>query len=528
MKKQYPKHVTSLCETETTNFLDDKLSNSFFLSRQYYFYYNSTKRVGEKRDISEELISNLHAFFRFAANKDSIHSIDHLIEHIAKSQYDILYSNINNQVKMVNPDGYDLLCIKSELTVEYLKTCYRNACKKYHPDVGGSNELMKIINNAYQTFHKLILEFIYVSNNDDNSSWYNFVFENSVDYFYMIGMFLVTVCTDIMAVDKAYEILKEIEIFGLDNNSKTRRAIFLYKEGDLRKLAQRLSIAGLRAEAEYVFKLFEAICLIENSMSVINIVKEEINKPTMRAVLLRHPIQISNSYRLGIIDETKHNKLMKPFHTFEEYRKSSENKLKDYACKYGFMEDLEIIPTDKLLQKPDRLVPEPGYGELRFENLKENQKVEYLNCFSKDIKFDLIRKYLWQRINSFFVVMIKSFNNVNHSDIIRECRFIESVFEKDKVPFHLVYELYNYLKSLSKLEREKRLEILNKFDSPKKEEMVLTFSFQRKSFQRQCKFQKTIEISNEYFDFAKLPLKTLEYIGTSGDYNPYGYPKKPS
>ncbi len=47
-------------------------------------------------------------------------------------------------------DAAKVLGLNGELTKEIIKTAYRRACSKYHPDKGGSLEMMKAVNKAYE------------------------------------------------------------------------------------------------------------------------------------------------------------------------------------------------------------------------------------------------------------------------------------------------------------------------------------------------------------------------------------------
>jgi len=48
-------------------------------------------------------------------------------------------------------DAAKLLEISGELTKEIIKRAYKKACSKYHPDKGGSTEMMQAINQAYES-----------------------------------------------------------------------------------------------------------------------------------------------------------------------------------------------------------------------------------------------------------------------------------------------------------------------------------------------------------------------------------------
>jgi len=47
-------------------------------------------------------------------------------------------------------DAAKILGLDGEITIDEVKTAYRKACSKYHPDKGGSLEMMKAVNLAYE------------------------------------------------------------------------------------------------------------------------------------------------------------------------------------------------------------------------------------------------------------------------------------------------------------------------------------------------------------------------------------------
>lgn len=48
-------------------------------------------------------------------------------------------------------DAINILGLDTEITEKTIKHAYRKACSKYHPDKGGSNEMMQAVNSAYET-----------------------------------------------------------------------------------------------------------------------------------------------------------------------------------------------------------------------------------------------------------------------------------------------------------------------------------------------------------------------------------------
>ena len=55
-------------------------------------------------------------------------------------------------------DAARILSITGTVTAESLKEAYRKACKTYHPDLGGSDEMMKIVNSAHEVLKAYLKE----------------------------------------------------------------------------------------------------------------------------------------------------------------------------------------------------------------------------------------------------------------------------------------------------------------------------------------------------------------------------------
>jgi curved DNA-binding protein CbpA len=52
---------------------------------------------------------------------------------------------------MKNEDAAKILGLDENITPETVKIAFRRAANKYHPDKGGSDEMMKAVNQAYET-----------------------------------------------------------------------------------------------------------------------------------------------------------------------------------------------------------------------------------------------------------------------------------------------------------------------------------------------------------------------------------------
>ncbi|MEK6967142.1 MAG: DnaJ domain-containing protein, partial [Nanoarchaeota archaeon] len=187
--------VLSQKEAEFINF-EISPTYLFAKTREYTLYYESLKGVKEKRDISLEMSEILEKVLTFAEDAKGISEIESLLSSEVSIDATKLKGSANSEAKRLHPKGYELLEIKESLALDYLKTYYRNACKKYHPDLGGSNEKMKIVNEAYNTFNKLLCEKEFNPEGEIDTNKRNF--STAKKYFSYITSLLFEIYTDIM------------------------------------------------------------------------------------------------------------------------------------------------------------------------------------------------------------------------------------------------------------------------------------------------------------------------------------------
>ncbi|KHE93069.1 MAG: J domain-containing protein [Candidatus Scalindua rubra] len=138
------------------NYLEDANISDYFKADEYFSYYKSQIHVAPRRDISEQILSHNIPFLFSLIDEDICKKIDNVIKDSIFNQTVDIKTNINNSAKAINHQGYKLLKIKDNLTPDYLKSCYRNAARKHHPDLGGKKKDMQIINEENGQFPQFI------------------------------------------------------------------------------------------------------------------------------------------------------------------------------------------------------------------------------------------------------------------------------------------------------------------------------------------------------------------------------------
>ena len=140
------------------DYLADRLLASYFEAREHESYYNSLKHVDTRRDFHETIIPVLIDFIGEALSSLNTSALDAVIEAAATARRVIRPAqDIVAEARRLNSVGFDLLAIGADLTLDSLKSRYRQAARKYHPDAGGSHEEMIQVNEAYNLIHELSL-----------------------------------------------------------------------------------------------------------------------------------------------------------------------------------------------------------------------------------------------------------------------------------------------------------------------------------------------------------------------------------
>ena len=304
---------------------------------------------------------------------------------------------------------------------------------KYHPDRGGNEKDIKIVNAAFSAFQQLLIEkrFPFDDEDSDEDPRENFAgsFSSIENFFIGIGVSTLTAATDIFAVDKAFDAFISLKRSRLLFTSFAKHNTILILD-DLKKLIVRLSMAGRSSEAIEVASFYKEGCKqqiagglnADHFNSRIEEIDLKLRSGKKDRPILKHRLQADNALRLGMITLQRHRELSIQFDADSEGIKYRQQILFDFCRNIGFIEDLGIYSTELLQKRKMPLVPEPGYGIVRFQQLTEDQQIEYLHSFSASTTYDLALKYLYIRISSYFVALIKNFVGIDNTRILIGCR----------------------------------------------------------------------------------------------------------
>ncbi len=509
---------TRLIESSPFNFLDDPIINDYFKADDYLNYYY-TLNANDRRNIAKEIISHNLSFLFSLDTKEIGSKVNKIIKdsNIGRINTD---TSINNTAKVINSEGYILLAINKKLTKDYLTECYRNASKKYHPDVGGSNEKMQIINTTVGQFRNII-KMHFLDANDIEDDYMKVKSLN--DFKFALAEQLFSICIDIFCLEKAiriYNYLKEnLLSFKKYNN------YFLDTNSDnLDKLAVRLYKSGNTKQAEMILDALKNMCntQVDRGLSqfyfdnIYNKCKNKLKGNEPARIIIRHTVQAQNAFRLNIIDKKKFDKLTKKYQDKKEIEHTAEDKLNEYILKHNFIIDLGIYEIPNGSPSKEYV---PGLDTFydRFEYLTMDQKIEYVNMFTHPVKLVLIRKYKKIRKISYLLSLIQNYNEFHSKEVIRECEILADILN-DK-SFLLIIEAHNYLMSIDSNERNKKLKLLNEMDYSTDPENIGMNSINLFELDfDQNKGMKRISVSEDYIEFMTASVQQLiEYKSTGKD-----------
>lgn len=526
----------SVCKNTSDDLFNDNVAVAYFKAEEYINYYRSFSRVEPKRDISIDFIDSVVPLFNMVNDGNAAEKIDYFI----KSTINIHnFSNreINDIAKSVNALGYNLLEISTPLTLETLKDYYKRACLKHHPDRGGKTSDMQIINEAYTQFHKLACEeklslkelndFL-ESNEDfstDEDTRHCMTPQNANEFFVYIGIKIIEVFTDIMAVDKAFEVLTMIYIPRFTTSKRINE--FILSHIDLfEKLTIRLKKANYNIEAEKTFKIVVAGCDAAvarglNYDSYAEHLHEKLDNPAKIRVIINHQVQLENAYRLGIIDDKNFYRLQKKMGIKTSKTKDLQDKILDFKNKNGFI--ISLCKNRMVAIEPQKLIPKPIYCANRYEHLSEEQKNEYNYTFTESFDVNLILKYLHVRVTDLLVELIYNYNYEYKEKILNEYLFLQKTFPKEEL--YILDKIEKFLATLLNSEREEKLCIFKKIDSLEMcSEKLLSFTFEffidnENNKDNNHEYKKPIQHSNDYLRFIQLSIDRINLYISTGSFN---------
>ena len=141
----------------SADYLEDRLVVSYFEAREHETYYRSLKHADSRRDFHEAVIPILMDFVGEVLSASDYRALDAILSAaVVPSNGHPAPSDLLDDARRRHPVGFDLLQIGDRLDFDSLKSAYRRAALRNHPDKGGDHDLMVLVNEAYSLFHEML------------------------------------------------------------------------------------------------------------------------------------------------------------------------------------------------------------------------------------------------------------------------------------------------------------------------------------------------------------------------------------
>lgn len=388
-------------EDPALDYLDDEAVAAYFAAREHETYYRSLKSVDDRRAFHDDLKVALIRLLE-ATDGQARLVLDEIIARAARTGGEEISSPLDH-VRRLEPEGTRLLGLDGSLDFGDLRTAYRSAALRYHPDRGGSNEEMAAVNRVYEQLHALLSEQGEYEGELAVSAWGSEA-QTALDYLWAATRLLFEVALDDWALDEASMWLDSLTSDTFANSPFARadgQRIDLIEPAA--KLAERLTVAGDQLKAERALAVAQSG--LERARTgqlfydhyVVKASEVLVGKRKARFVL-NHVRQLENARRLGAIDEKRYEANFARLAGRQASTDASRAAGEQLLGSIRFAQ----LPIDNTLRPgvgERSLVPRPDYYEVRAEDLFSDQQAEYVRAFSPAPELELVRKYAFVRLS---------------------------------------------------------------------------------------------------------------------------------
>lgn len=423
-------------------------------------YDRGLKTMREHRDFRDEFLNRANAVLLYEQDSDARDQIALAIaretEAFAAAPAMVIGDSAA-EARSRDPQGYALLDLAPPLTLENLKSAYRRAALAHHPDVGGDNETMRKINDAYELFSAVIRR---RAAQETLATGSQPVVANDVDSFFVRVRFgKLSMLLDDLAADAAIEVYDTLSIANLEAQ---------FRSWDLvAKLCELLAACSRPDDAKRV--LHDLGTLVEDGGKrelilgpIYRKASEACCDPKAIRFIPNHARQANNLLRLGIIDQRRYDAILKRVGEAEEKTSDQEEAFEKFAASYRFLQ----LPMDPAVDAVPvtGLVPGPDYYA-RVETMSDAQRREYARAFHGGAAA-LTAKYLAVRMDAVLRAPFVGYCDFNA--LLAELRALDTAPGMKPGLAALCKEaitVISFLASLAESQRAQRIAALKALDS---------------------------------------------------------------
>lgn len=515
------------------NLLNNENLKLFYQAKEALNAYAAIDLVTTKRrEIANEVIDILERFLQCDYKEEETNYILELQQKgkTRVSNTSICVKGLLEKLQSLDSEAVRLLGIDDTINIKKLKICYNQASKKYHPDLGGSNEQMQKVNEAFALFHEVISNY-----NSNDLSQSKYFAENSPDSWeewkFSCYFSLSLIYGDFFAADKAFHYFKTAHVFSKESRPSYVGALVsnLFNSSDL-----MFKVCGALGRFKMLKELQEAAAITSHFLDVIvdQRAKDSILYDTGRSyyppqsrfleeygtkIVITHLEQAKNAFRLGKIDEKRFHAALKKFGD----KKEKSNKFSQ-AIELFYKQNPAIIKlnntTYDLSDSPPSIITPLGFFQNRFSHLENDQKFAYVKSFSEQIDGETCLKYLSVRATEILLGLITNYENIDLNNIEREITFINENIPSAKENFFPLEQFLQHLRILKESERIEKLKLLASMDILEQKTHSFFMSFSINSQHPKEGYKKRIESTDEYIDFATMTYEALLKFKIDGTY----------
>lgn len=487
------------------------------------------KAKTEKVRDSSETLKDLQSMFKTQENN--------LATVIQENVVDLRIKGIFNLLKFLSPEGVNLLAIKGDINLKELTKCYKESAKKHHPDRGGSTEVMQKLNQTFALFQDAIL----------NYKTEPFYPQNILEYIFAVKTVLASVYGSQYAADKSFQQIKDLKkikdkisdesIEEFLNTITNFNAVISSPSWSLgrMKMKSELVIAAEFAEKMSILKCRNAksrygikVKMSEDEISLSPFEfepvsplaflpnKKDLLKESNQKLSINTAEQANNAFRLGAIKESRHLALLKKFSSLAIAKENEISTIRSFIESQSLQVSFNDFNYELPPKKPV-LVRKLEYDKVRFNDLDESQKYEYLSNYYALSVDSSIHRYARVRAIEIMTGLIHNYAKFNFEKALKETEFFSQFVSFSS--FRQVNSLLKHFASLEKTERLQKISILKVLDDPQYD------PFQPSSFElfpgESMSYEKQIMLVNDcdkYIDFATSSISDIEKFQKTGEF----------
>ena len=420
---------TRVTAARPMDYLEDEVASAFFRAREHEAYYRSLQLVEERRQFQAELRENLLTLLRLAGN-DGLKTLEGIISRVSRDARaetaEAISESPTERVRRIEPTGVRLLELGAVLDLGRLRTAYRSAALRYHPDRGGSNEEMTSVNHAYEQLHRILIE-----EGSCETPWASDELAGTYDYLWSVRRLLLDVALDEWALDEAATWLEAITS-DRERCQKSQGQYLVDLIVPACKLTERLCAAGSINRARTSLAVAQEGLRLARGLGLnfewnVRQAEDAVSGSHKPRFVLNDVGQAENAFRLGAIDEKRYQAILTRLAGRQAQKNTARSQRLDRLKEASFLSSLPIDDGLGPSAGFRGLVPHPGYFEWRAVNLTPDQQAEYLKAFREADDLALVAKYAFVRLSGLLRSAIYCPERCEPLSLLAEARTIEGL-----------------------------------------------------------------------------------------------------